>query len=80
MFLRSAERTSALKRDNYTCQKCGKKKSQKKGFEIKIECHHKKGVLNWEELIDNIKKYLLCEPEFLETLCRECHEEETAKQ
>ena len=77
IWLRSNERAEALKRDKYSCCKCGKKKSVKKGHEVKVEVHHKKGILNWDKLIDLILEELLCNPENLETLCKECHDKET---
>lgn len=75
LFLRSRERAAALKRDGYTC-KCGVKQSRAKGREVYVEVHHKKGCLNWDELFKVIREYLLCDPEFLETLCEKCHKEE----
>jgi len=73
LFLRSRERAKALKRDKYTCKKCNRKQSKAKGKEFKVECHHKEGILNWDEIFNVIYKYLLCNPEYLETLCEECH-------
>jgi predicted HNH restriction endonuclease len=79
LFLRSRERAAALKRDGYTCQCCGGKQSRAKGKEFYVECHHKKGVENWDALFEAVYKYLLCDPEHLEVLCKECHEKETEK-
>ena len=76
LFLRSRERAKALKRDNYTCQKCNRKQSKAKGKEFYVECHHKEGVLNWDEIYKVIRKYLLCNSDDIETLCKKCHEEE----
>lgn len=73
IWLRSAERSAALKRDNYSCVKCGVKQSKAKDNEQKVEVHHERGVLNWNALISDIRHYLLCNPDFLETLCPECH-------
>lgn len=73
LFLRSRERASALKRDQYTCQCCNVKQSKAKGKEVFIEVHHKKGVLNWDKLFDAVREYLLCNPEELEVLCKSCH-------
>ena len=74
LFLRSRERAAALKRDKYTCQKCGKKQSRAKGQEIFVQVHHKDGIENWEALFEAVRRYLLCDPSMLETLCEECHE------
>ncbi|NIS52952.1 hypothetical protein GWN26_09070 [Candidatus Saccharibacteria bacterium] len=74
MWLRSRERAAALKRDGYRCQDCGGKQSRAKGKEFFVEVHHKEGILNWENLINEVRKYLLCDPKHLETLCKECHD------
>jgi len=75
LFLRSRERSTALKRDKYTCRCCGAKQSRAKGKEVYVEIHHKEGVLNWDKLFKAIREYLLCDPLFLETLCDKCHKE-----
>ncbi len=74
IFLKSVERATVLKRDNYTCVDCGRKQSVKKGFECKVQVHHKKGINIWDELIDLIYEHLLCNTDDLETLCIECHD------
>lgn len=80
LWLRSRERAAALKREGYTCQRCGKKQSVAKGREQKIEVHHKHGICNWERVIDLIFAEILCDPSNLEVLCPECHAiEETGK-
>ena len=76
LWLRSRERSSAIKRDGYTCQRCLKKQSKAKGKEFKVEVHHKDGILNWDEIYKVIRLYLLTDPENLETLCPECHKKE----
>jgi len=76
LFLRSRERNLRLKTDKYTCQKCGVKQSKAKGKEVKVEVHHKIGVENWSALYDAVRKYLLCDPDHLETLCKKCHKSE----
>ena len=73
LFLRSRERAARIKADGYTCQRCGAKQSKAKGREVKVECHHKDGVCNWDALFDAVREYLLCDPENMETLCSECH-------
>lgn len=75
LFLRSRERAARLKADGYCCQVCGIKQSRRKGHEVYVEVHHKDGVLNWNEVYRVIRKYLLCNPENLETLCEKCHKE-----
>ncbi len=76
LFLRSRERAAALKREKYTCQKCGAKQSKAKNKEVYVECHHKKGIGNWEKVIDMIYEELLCNPNLLEILCIQCHKKE----
>lgn len=76
LFLRSRERAAVLKRDNYSCSKCGKKQSRAKGKEVYVEVHHISGVKNWEEMINQIRKFLLNEKD-LQCLCKDCHKEET---
>lgn len=72
LWLRSRERAAALKRDKYTCKKCGAKQSRAKGKEIKVEVHHMNGI-EWEKIIDYVFCYLLCDPKELETVCLDCH-------
>ena len=73
LFLRSRERGNAIKRDNYRCQKCGAKQSKAKGKEVKVEVHHKDGILNWDEIYRVIRLHLLCHEDGMETLCKSCH-------
>jgi 5-methylcytosine-specific restriction endonuclease McrA len=80
MFLRSKERNQCLQRDKYTCRLCLKKQTAKKGQEFKVECHHLKGINIWDNVIDLIQEQLLCNPDDLLTLCRDCHDNETNKQ
>ena len=76
VWLRSRERATALKRESYTCQKCHRKQSMAKGREFKVEVHHKKGILNWDKIMTLVYEHLLCNPDNLEVLCKECHEKE----
>ena len=76
LWLRSRERSSRLKKDGYTCQRCGGKQSKAKGREFKVEVHHKEGVENWQEIYKVIRKHLLTNASELETLCPECHKKE----
>ncbi len=75
VWLRSRERAEALKRDGYTCQKCGKKQSRKKGNEVYVEVHHMLSV-NWDYIMDAVYDNLLINSEHLVTLCQECHKRE----
>ena len=79
LWLRSRERAAALKRDNYTCQECGVKQSTAKGKKQKVEVHHLEGI-PWDLIHRILRKYVLVNPDKLETLCPECHKIETAKQ
>lgn len=79
LSLRSRERAACLKRDGYRCRRCGAKQSRKKGAEVYVEAHHTKGVL-WDVLIDQVYEMLLCHPDDMVTLCKSCHEKETACQ
>ncbi len=54
LWLRSRERAAALKRDQYTCQVCGRKQSKAKGKEFDVQVHHKDGIGNWEQVIDSV--------------------------
>jgi len=75
MWLRSRERAKRLKEDEYTCQRCGRKQSKAKGKELFVEVHHRDGV-KWLEIISFIREHLLCHPQHLETICKDCHKDE----
>ena len=72
LFLRSRERAAAIKRDKNTCQVCQQKGSKAKGREVYTECHHINGA-HKDRIIDIIYEHLLCHPDYLMTVCRECH-------
>ena len=76
LFLWSRERNAAVKRDKNSCQKCGAKNSRAKGKEVYVEVHHADGICNWDELYEAIYKNLLCHPDKLECLCKDCHSKE----
>lgn len=76
LWLRSRERSAALKRDHYTCQECNKK--QKKG-EVKVEVDHK-WLIRWAEIIKYIRQELLVDPLYLQVLCTDCHDQKTKGQ
>ena len=76
LWLRSRERGAAVKRDENTCQKCGKKNSRAKGKEVYVEVHHLEGISNWDEIYEAIYKNLLTDADKLVCLCKECHDQE----
>lgn len=76
LWLRSRERAAALKRDGYTCQKCHRKQSKAIGREFDVQVHHLAGIGNWEKVIDMIFEEILCSPDQMQTICKECHHKE----
>lgn len=74
LWLRSRERAAAIKREQNTCEVCGKKGSMAKGREVKIEVHHLDGV-EWEQMIDYIFRHLLVSPDRLMVMDKDCHKE-----
>jgi hypothetical protein len=43
---------------------------------VSVEAHHTKGIL-WDVLIDQVYEMLLCHPDDMITLCKDCHHKET---
>lgn len=80
LWLRSRERAASLKRENNTCQCCHRKASKAKGKEFAVEVHHTQKIANWEAIIDTVFEHLLCDPKYLEVLCKECHDKQHAKE
>lgn len=78
LWLRSRERAKAIKRDQYTCQACGRKQSKASGREFKVEVDHIHGI-DWDGLCDLIHERLLQTSDDLITLCKECHDKKHAK-
>lgn len=76
IFLRSKERQEALQREKYCCERCHVKQSVKKGYEVKLNVHHKEGIDVWNQIIELIYEHLLCNPDKLEVLCVDCHDKE----
>ncbi len=79
LWLRSRERAQAIKRDNYSCRNCGAKQSRAKGKEVYVEVHHRDKILNWQQIYEVIRECLLCSPDKMETLCKECHKAQEKK-
>lgn len=80
LWMRSRERGFTLKRDKYCCKACGKKQSKAQGREVKIEVDHKKGHINWDEIVSVIRKHLLVDSKYLQVLCKECHAKKTSEE
>jgi 5-methylcytosine-specific restriction endonuclease McrA len=78
LWLRSRERASALKRDNYTCTKCHRKQSKAKGKEFAV-CVHHLNLIDWDDLINLVHTRLLQDSSKLVTLCKACHDKEHSK-
>jgi predicted HNH restriction endonuclease len=74
IWLRSPERRHALKAEGYTCEECNVKQSKAKGKEQVIEVHHKEGRVDWEYLVEEIRRVLLVHPDKLQVLCPNCHD------
>ena len=74
LFLRSRERTAAIKREKNTCELCGKKSSVAKGREVKINVHHKDGI-DWDRIIDLVIERILHEQSRLQVVCVDCHKD-----
>jgi len=74
LWLHSRERAAVLKAESYCCEECNIKQSKAKGREVAIEVHHRHGIGNWEKVIDLIFEELLCSPDNLVALCRDCHD------
>jgi len=65
----SAWRTSVYKRDNYTCQECGKKGNQTGGY---LNAHHIKKYSEFPELMLDVNNGI--------TLCKLCHRKVRGKE
>jgi predicted HNH restriction endonuclease len=78
LWLQSRERSAALRRESYTCERCGLKQSKAKGREVKVNVHHKNGV-DWGDLVDLVFERLLQTADDLEVLCVDCHDKEHGK-
>jgi 5-methylcytosine-specific restriction endonuclease McrA len=75
LWLRSRERAAALKREKYTCERCGRKQSRAKGKECYVQVHHRHGI-DWDGIVDWIMSQVLQTPEDHEVLCEDCHTKE----
>jgi len=73
LWMRSRERSEALKNTGYRCSVCGAKQTAAKGKELTLDVHHLEGV-DWDGLFDDIRRRLLVNPKKLAPLCTECHD------
>jgi len=78
IWLRSRERSAALKREKYRCERCHVKQSKAKGREVKIEVHHRDGT-DRAGIVDIIVERMLQTPDKFEVLCVPCHDKEHGK-
>ena len=72
LWLRSRERSEALKNTGHCCSVCGVKASQARGREVKLDVHHVDGC-DWEGVIGMIRKSILQTPDRLAPVCKACH-------
>ena len=79
LYLRSRERAARLKLAGNCCERCKVKASKAKGREVGVQVHHKKGIAQWEKIIDLIFEQLLVDPSLLEVVCVDCHKAEHGK-
>jgi predicted HNH restriction endonuclease len=73
VWMRSRERSAAIKAEGNTCEECNRKGSKAKGREVAIEVHHLDGA-RIEQIVDAFySSGLLCDPARLLVLCKDCH-------
>jgi predicted HNH restriction endonuclease len=46
---------------------------------VGVQVHHKKGIAQWEKIIDLIFAEILVDPSLLEAVCVDCHKAEHGK-
>jgi predicted HNH restriction endonuclease len=76
LWMRSRERSAALRAHGYCCAHCGVKQSAAKGREVKLDVHHIDGV-DWSGFCDEVRRRILHKPERLLPLCESCHDKIT---
>ncbi len=64
------KRKEIYKRDDYTCQECGRTSNELKKLGLKLHCHHIVSISEKEKMFENSN---------LITLCKECHYEKHSK-
>jgi len=74
LWMRSRERSTALKNTDYCCSVCGVKQSGAKGREVRLAVHHLEHI-DWEGLFNDIRRRLLHDPKMLAPVCKDCHKE-----
>lgn len=73
LWLRSRERSMAVKLAHNTCRDCGRKGSVAKGREVAIRVHHRDGI-DWQGIAAIIRERVLQTPDAYDVLCAECHD------
>ena len=73
VFLRSRERAACLKKAENKCFTCKRKASRAKGREVFVQVHHIAPIDIWQEVLDLVYAKILCSPDQMICLCKECH-------
>ena len=80
VWLRSPERTAALRASDRHCVDCGAKFTRRKGCEVKEEVHHLQPIekrthngITYADAIEVIRHILTPDPSELAALCKGCH-------
>ena len=76
IWMQSRERAECKRRFKNTCQSCGAKGSRARGREVKDPDIHHINPVDFGPIIDLIldkENGLLCSPDNLIPLCKECH-------
>jgi len=77
VWMKSPERSEALKRSGYCCERCGKKLSRAKSRDPettvdKLDVHHIDGI-DWGDLSQEVIDRILPDPSRLMPVCKPCH-------
>ena len=72
VWMKSFEKSYALRRESYCCEHCGVKNSRAKGKKVRVIVHHNK-MINWDKIFKVLRAELLVSPNQLTCLCDECH-------
>jgi len=79
LWMQSRERTAAIRDQGHKCRRCNARETSRKGIEVSIEVHHRKGEIDWEKIISFIRQEVLVDPSLLDVMCMTCHDLEHGK-